>query len=62
MTKNIDIVFADGGGPANLRFVEVEDGTGRSISAGEWIKREDGYFVLRLDRELLRRFAAEPTP
>ncbi len=34
-------------GPESGRFVEVER-DGKSISAGEWVKREDGYWVLRL--------------
>ena len=46
--KTIDIVF---GGPPpgheSGRFVEVER-DGRSISIGEWLKREDGFWVLRI--------------
>lgn len=30
------------------RFIEVEDGSGRSIKAGEWLKRDDGYWALRM--------------
>lgn len=30
------------------RFVETEDGNGRSINAGEWLER-DGYWVLRIE-------------
>ena len=32
--------------------MEVEDDTGRSRSYGEWIKRDDGYWVLRLRHEV----------
>ena len=46
--KQIDIVFDDGPGPEGGRFVEVEDKDGKSISIGEWIKRPDGYWALRL--------------
>lgn len=30
------------------RFIEVEDGNGNSINAGEWLKRDDGLWELRL--------------
>ena len=43
----VDIVFDGPPGPEAGRFVEVER-DGKSISAGEWVKREDGYWVLRL--------------
>ncbi len=44
----IDIVF--GGPPAHEsgRFVEVEDSSGQSFKAGEWVERDDGYWCLRL--------------
>jgi hypothetical protein len=42
-----DIVFEGSPGPEAPRFVEVEDPPGRSISFGEWVKRDDGYWVLR---------------
>jgi len=50
MSDFIDIVFdswpmdpsEDG------RFVEVEDATRHSISHGEWVRRDDGYVVLRI--------------
>lgn len=48
MTKHIDIVFDGPPGPESGRFVEVEDDAGKSISFGEWVKREDGYWALRL--------------
>lgn len=31
-----------------LEFVEVEDETGKSINAGEWVE-EDDYWVLEVD-------------
>lgn len=44
---HLDIVFDGPPGPEAGRFVEVEDGTGKSIQFGEWIKREDGLWALR---------------
>lgn len=44
----VDIVFD---GPPSMpapRFVEVEDMEGKGIKLGEWIKRDDGYWVLRV--------------
>jgi hypothetical protein len=43
-----DIVLSGPPGLEGGRFIEVEDGHGRSISAGEWIKRDDGLWMLRL--------------
>lgn len=48
--KRIDIVFDGPPGPEGPRFVEVEDGTGKSICLGEWVHREDGYWALRFVR------------
>lgn len=48
--STVDIVFAsedDLIGPDNLTFVEVER-DGVSIKLGEWIRRDDGYLVLRI--------------
>jgi hypothetical protein len=47
-TKHIDIVFD--GPPSHVagRFVEVEDASGRSIHFGVWLRRDDGYWVLRI--------------
>jgi hypothetical protein len=47
MEKYIDLVFLEPPGPHST-FIEAEDPSGRSISIGEWLKREDGYWVLRL--------------
>ena len=44
----VDIVFDGPPSHESGRFVEVEDQLGRSIHFGRWVKREDGYWVLRL--------------
>lgn len=46
----IDIVFDGPPSHPAPRFVEVEDATGRSVNVDwiEWLKRPDGYWVLRL--------------
>jgi hypothetical protein len=44
----IDIVFD---GPPSHKapgFVEVENAAGQSISIGEWVHRDDGYWALRI--------------
>jgi hypothetical protein len=46
--KFIDIVFDGPPGPNPGRFVEVENESGESICAGEWIDRGDGMWVLRV--------------
>ena len=47
-TNYVDIVF-DGPPEADAgQFVEVEDATGASVKFGEWVEREDGYWVLRI--------------
>lgn len=54
MSRKIDIVF-DGppspqeNGCSAPHFVEVEDASRRSIRVGEWVERDDGYWVLRID-------------
>lgn len=47
MARIIDIVFDGPPGPEFGRFVEVESPPGRSIRFGEWVKRDDGFWVLR---------------
>lgn len=44
----IDIVFDGPPDHEAPRFVEVENEKGESISAGEWLKRPDGCWVLRI--------------
>jgi hypothetical protein len=47
MKETIDIVFDGPPGPDGPRFVEVER-DGASISFGEWVKRDDGFWALRI--------------
>lgn len=48
MPRVIDVVF-DGPPDHDMpRFVEVEDEFGKSIRAGEWVERPDGFWYLRL--------------
>lgn len=57
----IDIVFSGPPGHESGRFIEVDDAEGRSISAGKWLQRPDGFWVLRLERTVtdpLRQAAA----
>ena len=44
----VDVVFDGPPGPESGRFVEVEDATGKSISFGEWVERDDGFWALRI--------------
>lgn len=46
----IDVVFDAPPGNQGGRFVEVEDPKGHSIGVGAWVKRADGYWVLRIPR------------
>ena len=48
MSRTVDIVFDGPPGPVAGRFVEVEDESGASIRFGEWVERDDGYWVLRI--------------
>jgi hypothetical protein len=62
MAKYTDIVFDGPPGPEAGRFIEVEDGNGRSVSVGEWIERDDGLWALRLtenDTRLVPVFAED---
>lgn len=49
--RYIDIVFDGPPGHDAPRFVEVENTMGRSVRLGEWIKRADGYWVIRFTPE-----------
>lgn len=51
MRKEVHIVFDGPPGPESGRFVEVEDGQGHGISAGEWIERPDGLWALVIRAE-----------
>lgn len=44
----INVVFDGPPAPESGRFVEVEDDSGRSIAVGEWIKRHDNLWSLRI--------------
>jgi len=46
--RPINIIFDGPPGPESGKFVEVETDDGKSINAGEWIKREDGFWSLRI--------------
>ena len=48
MNDYIDIVFDGPPCHESGRFVEVEDMGERSITIGEWLQRDDGYWVLRI--------------
>lgn len=52
MRAFIDVVFDGPPSHESGRFVEVEAPEGNSIKAGEWIQREDGYWVLRIKPEV----------
>ncbi len=51
----VDVVFDGPPGAESGRFVEVEDQERRSIALGQWVKRHDGYWVLRITRTDLAR-------
>lgn len=44
----IHVLFDGPPGPVAGRFVECENPDGRSINAGEWHERADGYWELRI--------------
>jgi len=48
--KEIPINIIFDGPPSHEagRFVEVETDDGKGINAGEWVKRGDGYWALRI--------------
>jgi hypothetical protein len=48
MSDFIDIVFDGPPSHESGRFVEVENSAGKSINFGEWVKRPDGYWALRI--------------
>lgn len=45
----INIIFDGPPGPESGRFIEVETDGGASIRIGEWIKRADGLWALRIE-------------
>jgi len=44
----INIIFDGPPSHESGRFIEVETDDGKSINAGEWIKRTDGLWALRI--------------
>lgn len=46
MEETIHIIFDGPPGPKANGFVEVENSEGKSINAGEWKKRDGGYWAL----------------
>jgi hypothetical protein len=61
LPTRLHIVFDGPPGPEGGRFVEVETADGRSQKAGEWHKRADGYWELRIDA-LLAKLEARGEP
>lgn len=55
MDNYIDIVFDGPPSHESGRFIECENTQGQGISAGEWIQREDGFWVLRIRPEVFER-------
>lgn len=55
MTKHIDVVFDGPPNPDGPRFIEVETDAGISTSLGEWVKRPDGYWALRIEKSGLNK-------
>ena len=47
MSKYIDFVMTVLPGPEG-EFVELEDDQGHGLNLGEWVKRDDGLFALRI--------------
>lgn len=50
MSEYIDIVFDGPPSQESCRFVEVENDQGASIRLGEWIERDGGEWVLRIQQ------------
>ena len=48
----VDIVFDGLPAHESGRFIEVENAQGASIRFGEWIHRDDGFWVLRINNEI----------
>jgi hypothetical protein len=46
--KPVDVVFDGPPGHESGRFVEVENGEGKSLNVGTWIDRKDGMWALRV--------------
>lgn len=50
-TKHIDVVFDGPPGHVPPGFIEVENDHSQGVSVGTWLKRPDGYDVLRITKE-----------
>jgi hypothetical protein len=63
-TGHYDIVFDGPPGPVAGRFVEVEDDQLHSVRLGTWLKRDDGFWALRVSSSDVTLAAAptEPPP
>lgn len=48
MSMPINIIFDGPPGPVSGSFIEVENDDGQSISIGEWVERQNGYWALRI--------------
>ncbi len=48
-TQAINVIFDGPPSHESGRFVEVETDDGKGIHAGEWLKRDDGLWALRID-------------
>ena len=48
-SEPINIVFDGPPGPVAGRFIEVETDEGFSVRVGEWVKRSDGWWSLRIE-------------
>ena len=49
----LDVVFDGPPGPISGRFVDVENESGQSVNAGQWIERPDGLWALKEMREVM---------
>ena len=60
--QSLNIIFTGPPGPGNdCVFVEVETDDGRSVKAGEWSQRQDGYWALRLSNSITSPGSSEVT-
>lgn len=59
-TPFIDIVFDGPPSHEAPRFLEVENHEGKSICVGQWVKRVDGYWALRIPSTCLNSERGEP--
>jgi len=62
MMEYVDIVFDGPPGPESGRFVEVENAAAESIKFGQWTKRPDGYWVLRIRSRDIQRATESANP